>query len=126
MMPDEKNNMIEAAKEREMRIKAEKTLMAMKLFLFDYFHRLGPDPQKNIDIIVETVCKAMNSDVALYNRLENGILKTWSIYNEPPEYKREDKPEGHICYNMTIRERSVEKLNSRYYGRSGRLRMGAP
>ncbi len=111
MMYDEKSNVIEAVKEREMRIRAEKTLMDMKLFLNDYFHQLGPDPRKNIDIIVETACKALNSDVALYNRLEGNTLKTWSIYNEPPEYKREDKPDGHICYEMTIRERSVTNLD---------------
>ncbi len=40
--------------------------------------------------------------MALYNRLENGILKTWSIDNEPPGFKREDHPQGHICYDMTI------------------------
>ena len=97
--------------ERDRRIKAEQTLMAMKLFLFDYFHRLGPDPIKNIDIIVETTCKALSSSVTLYNRLEDDLLKTWSIYNEPEGYNREDSPEGHICYNMTIRERDANNLS---------------
>lgn len=100
----------EIEKERKKRIKAEKTLASMKLFLFDYFHELGPDPLKNIDIIVETTCKALSSAVSLYNRLEGGVLKTWSIHNEPENYQREDKPNGHICYDMTIRERSAEKL----------------
>lgn len=97
-------------KERGRRIKAEKTLTSMKLFLFDYFHKLGPDPLKNIEIIVETTCRALSSAVSLYNRLEGDVLKTWSIYNEPENYQREDKPNGHICYDMTIRERSADNL----------------
>jgi transcriptional regulator with GAF, ATPase, and Fis domain len=100
----------EVEKEKNRRIKAEKTLASMKLFLFDYFHKLGPDPLENIDIIVETTCRALSSAVSLYNRLEDGVLKTWSIYNEPENFQREDKPNGHICYDMTIRERSVDNL----------------
>ena len=97
--------------ERQRRVRAEKTLMAMKMFLFDYFHRLGPDPKKNIDIIVETACKALGSSVALYNRYEDGVLRTWAIHNAPPDFKREDKPSGHICYDMTIRKRSASDLS---------------
>jgi hypothetical protein len=97
-------------KERNRRIKAEKTLKSMKLFLFDYFHKLGPAPVKNIDIIVETACRALSSSVSLYNRLEDGVLKTWSICNAPENFQREDQPNGHICYDMTIRERSADNL----------------
>lgn len=96
--------------ERSRRIKAEETLMSMKLFLFDYFHKLGPDPLKNIDIVVETACRALSSAVSLYNRIEGDVLKTWSIHNEPENFQREDKPNGHICYDMTIRERSAENM----------------
>ncbi len=110
-MSDQKMGSVEIEEERQRRIKAEKTLMAMKLFLFDYFHRLGPDSKENIDIIVETTCKALNAAVALYNRLEGDLLKTWSIFNEPPGYKREDTPSGHICYDMTIRKRSADNLS---------------
>lgn len=108
-MPDIEQSQAEI-EERERRIKAEETLMTMKMFLFDYFHRLGPDPQKNIDIVVETTCRALNSAVALYNRLEGDLLETWSIHNEPPDFKREDKPSGHICYDMTIKDRSADNL----------------
>lgn len=110
-MTDKKKSRVEIEQERQRRIATEETLMAMKLFLFDYFHRLGPDPKQNIDVIVETTCKALNSDVALYNRLEDGVLKTWSIYNEPPDFKREDSPSGHICYDMTIRKRSADNFS---------------
>ena len=91
-----------AAEETRQRQKAEEALVEMRRFLFDYFHLLGPDPLENINVVVRTLGKVLGSDVALYNRLENGILKTWSIDNEPPGFKREDHPQGHICYDMTI------------------------
>ena len=91
-----------AAEEARQRNKAEEALVEMRRFLFDYFHLLGPDPLENINVVVRTLGKVLGSDVALYNRLENGILKTWSIDNEPPGFKREDHPQGHICYDMTI------------------------
>ena len=91
-----------AAEEARQRNKAEEALVEMRRFLFDYFHLLGPDPLENINVVVRTLGKVLGSDVALYNRLENGILKTWSIDHEPPGFKREDDPRGHICYDMTI------------------------
>ena len=91
-----------AAEETRQRQKAEEALVQMRRFLFDYFHLLGPDPLENINVVVRTLGKVLGSDVALYNRLENGILKTWSIDHEPPGFKREDDPRGHICYDMTI------------------------
>lgn len=109
-MTDTEKKPADAASERQRRIKAEETLVAMKMFLFDYFHRLGPDPQRNIDIIVETACKALNAAVGLYNRLEGDRLRTWSIHNAPSDFKREDAPAGHICYDMTIRKRSADNL----------------
>ena len=72
-----------AAEEARQRNKAEEALVEMRRFLFDYFHLLGPDPLENINVVVRTLGKVLGSDVALYNRLENGILKTWSIDNEP-------------------------------------------
>ena len=109
-MKEEKNSQTTIENERDRRIKAEKTLETMRLFLSDYFHRLGPDSMENVDIIVETTCKALNSTSALYNRFENGVLKAWSVYNEPPDFNREDSPSGHICYDMTIRERSADNM----------------
>ena len=102
----------ELVEERERRIRAEETLSNMRTFLFDYFHQLGPDPMMNINVVVRAVGKALRSTVALYNRLESGVLKTWSIDNEPPGYKREDSPDGHICYEMTIKNRSPDDMNA--------------
>lgn len=100
--------------EHEIKLKknAEHSLEKMRHFLFDYFYLLGPDPRKNMSIVVDTLGKVLGSTVALYNRLESGILKTWCIDNEPDGYQHEDNPDGHICYEMTIRQRSKTNMTS--------------
>lgn len=99
-----------AEEEKQLRINAEKSLAEMRHFLFDYFHLLGPDPRKNMSIVVDTLGKVLGTTVALYNRLESGVLKTWCIDNEPEGYQREDTPDGHICYDMTIRQHNPSNI----------------
>lgn len=89
---------------------AEESLKEMRRFLFDYFYLLGPDPKINMSIVVDTLGKVLGSTVALYNRLESDRLMTWCIDNEPEGFKRDDSPEGHICYNMTIKRRGVANI----------------
>ncbi|WP_084435488.1 sensor domain-containing diguanylate cyclase [Desulfomicrobium escambiense] len=101
-----------AEKQSQMRKKAEDALVEMRRFLFDYFYLLGPDPIRNIDVVVTTLGKVLGSDVAFYNRLEGGVLRTWSIDHEPPGFKREDAPEGHICYDMTISHRDPSNMKA--------------
>ena len=110
-MTEEKINWREKAEhETQLRKNAEKSLEEMRRFLFDYFYLLGPDPKHNMSVVVDTLGKVLGSTVALYNRLESGILKTWCIDNEPDGFKREDSPEGHICYDMTIQQRSHSNM----------------
>jgi diguanylate cyclase (GGDEF)-like protein len=99
-----------AEQETHLRVQAEKSLEEMRRFLFDYFHLLGPDPRKNMSIVVDTLGKVLGSTVALYNRMESGVLKTWCIDNEPEGFQREDSPDGHICYDMTIRQRGQSNM----------------
>ncbi|MDG3086400.1 sensor domain-containing diguanylate cyclase [Vibrio hannami] len=101
-----------ADQQSDARIKAEKSLEEMRRFLFEYFYSLGPDPKENISIVVQTLGKVLGSSVALYNRLESGVLKTWCIDHEPDGYRREDTPDGHICYEMTICQRCNSNLTS--------------
>jgi GAF domain-containing protein len=66
---------------------------------------LGSDPMKNMDLLVEGACATIAGAASLYNRLDEGSrsLCTWSIFNEPPEYQKKDAPDGHICYEATLR-----------------------
>ncbi len=89
-----------AAREASLRDIDEKLVrLSVALSMF------GSDPQKNIDLIVESTCAIIGAAATLYNRLDdaNESLCTWSIFNEPPGYDREDAAEGHICYEATIK-----------------------
>jgi GAF domain-containing protein len=69
---------------------------------------LGADPQRNIDVIVEGVAAILSAPVSLYNRLEDDshILSTWSIFNPPTDYVRQDPATGHICFEATMKSDS--------------------
>ena len=66
---------------------------------------VGSDPQKNIDILVEGACVIIGGAASLYNRLDDKTrsLVTWSVFQEPPDYQHKDDPNGHICYDATIK-----------------------
>ncbi len=69
------------------------------------FLELGVDPLTNIDTIVRKTCEIIDGVCSLYNRLDEKekSLITWSEYNAPPSLDKKDKPDGHICYEATIR-----------------------
>ncbi|NPV59660.1 MAG: GAF domain-containing sensor histidine kinase [Actinobacteria bacterium] len=65
---------------------------------------LGKDARKNIEKIVEAGGEILGGACTLYNRLDGdrGLLCTWSIWHEPEGYNPEDRPEGHICYDVIV------------------------
>jgi GAF domain-containing protein len=69
------------------------------------YRLLGSDPKRNMDILVEGACAILSGAASLYNRLDerSRSLCTWSIFNEPPGYVKQDSATGHICYEATIR-----------------------
>jgi len=71
------------------------------------FSRLGTNPRTNIDIIVQHTCELLKGVCSLYNRLDNDkkSLIAWADHNLPPDFNREDKPDGHICYEVTMNEK---------------------
>jgi PAS domain S-box-containing protein len=73
--------------------------------LSEIFNDLGPDPKNNIDIIVKRTCEILEGICSLYNRLDNEekSLLAWSAHNLPSDFDPEDSPEGHICYEATIK-----------------------
>ena len=73
--------------------------------LNEIFVKLGLDPEKNIHSIVEQTCAILEGACSLYNRLDDKekSLHAWSAYNTPPDFDRADTPDGHICYEATIK-----------------------
>lgn len=63
---------------------------------------LGKDARKNIEKLVEAGGEILGGACVLYNRLDGDreLLSTWAIWCEPEGYEPEDRPEGHICYDV--------------------------
>ena len=71
----------------------------------EMFVNLTSDPQHNIDLIVNHACKLLQGVACLYNRLDdqNESLVVWSAAQAPGDLPQYDAPEGHICYEATIK-----------------------
>ena len=84
---------------------AEERVTGSAVAVGELFYRLGPDPRANIDEIVRTACELTASAAALYNRLDDDerSLVVWSGHALPPDMPRADAPDGHICYEATVR-----------------------
>ena len=69
------------------------------------FLHLGADPKVNINTIVEKAAELLKTCCSLYNRLEaqGKLLHTWAACNLPQEFDRENIPDGHICFEETIK-----------------------
>jgi len=64
------------------------------------FLGFSPNPDKNINKIIETAGLIFQGTFALYNKEENGLLCTKGAWNIPEDLKLEDNKEGHICYDV--------------------------
>ncbi len=83
------------------RKKAEDRLVRLnKTFL-----GLGPDFDKNINLLTKACGELLGATCALYNRLEGGLLCSVGQWQVPKDYNPTDKPEGHICYDVIKRGR---------------------
>lgn len=73
--------------------------------LNNLFLEIGIDPSRNIQIIVKKANEIINGVCSLYNRLDDKekSLITWSEFNVPSDLKQKDDPQGHICYEATIK-----------------------
>ena len=73
--------------------------------LNELFISLDVTPRKNIDLIVKKTCELLDAPCSLYNRLDDKekSLFTWAGYNLPSDLQKKDNPEGHICYEATIK-----------------------
>jgi len=73
--------------------------------LSNLYLELGVDPLKNIHTIVKKTNEILKGACSLFNRLDDKTksLITWSEYNAPADLYKEDIPDGHICYEATIK-----------------------
>ena len=56
--------------------------------------------KKNIDILVTACGEITSASCVMYNHVKDDNVITESIWNEPDDYKRVDKAEGHICTDV--------------------------
>ncbi|MBP7690228.1 MAG: PAS domain S-box protein, partial [Thermoflexales bacterium] len=71
--------------------------------LNECFLGFGPDPLGNINQITMTCGELLQADVALYNRLDAGLLCAWGQWRTPDDFQAVDRPEGHICFDVINR-----------------------
>jgi len=64
------------------------------------FLSFGPNPDENINKIVETAGLILKGTCALYNKEEGPLLCTIGGWNIPEDFKQKDNKEGHICYDI--------------------------
>ena len=71
----------------------------------DLFSLLGTDPAQNIHVIVRHAGEVFNCSSALYHRLDykTNMLSCLSGYKLPPSFPTQTTPDGHICYEATIK-----------------------
>ncbi len=78
------------------RKRTEKQLVKLNECLLSF----GTDPLENINRLTALGGELLEADCALYNRLDEGMLCSWGQWHSPPGYNPQDKPEGHICYDV--------------------------
>ena len=60
----------------------------------------GPDTAANINAVVALCGDVLGAACALYNRLDSGLLCALGHWQAPPDFKAQDRPEGHICFDV--------------------------
>ncbi len=64
------------------------------------FLSFGPNPDNNINKIVETAGLIFKGTCALYSKEEGALLCIRGGWNIPEDFKLQDNKEGHICYDV--------------------------
>jgi PAS domain S-box-containing protein len=66
----------------------------------EVFLGFGADADVNINRLVALCGEQLHAACALYNRLEGEMLCSIGQWSTPPGFPAEDKPDGHICYDL--------------------------
>ncbi|MBI4792190.1 MAG: PAS domain-containing protein [Deltaproteobacteria bacterium] len=69
------------------------------------FLTFSSDPLDNINKLTALCGEELGAACALYNRFDNGMLRSWGLWNPPPGYKTFDRADGHICYDVIRKPR---------------------
>ena len=64
---------------------------------------LGSDFTENANRITALLGELLGAACALYNRLDDGMLCSQAMWQTQPDYNSQDKPDGHICYDVIRR-----------------------
>jgi len=75
---------------------AEERLRAFAQCLLEF----SADTQANIDRLVALCGSLLGGSCALYNRLDEDLLCSVGQWQTHPDFKAQDRPDGHICYDV--------------------------
>ncbi|RQD92899.1 PAS domain S-box protein, partial [Methanosalsum natronophilum] len=73
---------------------------------------LGSDFNENINSITSLAGKLLDGAAAFYNKFDDtrDLLISKSQWNAPPDFKKEDSPYGHVCYETIISGPEVQYI----------------
>ncbi len=66
------------------------------------FLELGPNPDRNIDIITRTAGELLDGAFVLYNRYnpEKNLIHSCGAWNAPEDMERTREPDGRVCFEI--------------------------
>ena len=67
--------------------------------LYECFLAFGANPDENIRRLTRLCGGLLGATAALYNRLEGDMLCALGQWHTPPDFKKKDMAEGHICFD---------------------------
>lgn len=72
--------------------------------LNECFLNYGTDFDDNINKLVKLCGETLGATCALYNNLQKNLLCSLGQWKTPANYISEDNPEGHICYDIILKD----------------------
>jgi len=79
----------------EQQLSAERLHMLTASFL-----NFGPDTGVNSNLLTQVVGRILGAGCALFNLLEDGVLRSVGQWQPPDGYQATDRAEGHVCYDL--------------------------
>jgi signal transduction histidine kinase/ActR/RegA family two-component response regulator len=89
-------HVIELAKEVADRRRVEDRMKKINACMLS----LGTDFLTNVNRLTALCGELLGATCSLYNRLEGNMLCSLGRWNTPPDYTPQDRPDGHICYDV--------------------------